>query len=76
MNKTVEIKDLSDLELRAIGFDKMNLINSITNDLQMINSELNRRASLPKVVEETTTHEATQPVEETLKDIVENEEKN
>jgi len=71
MDKIVDVKDLSELELKAFGFEKINLINSYTNELQMINSELARRASLPKVVEE-----ATKPVKEVLKDIVENEKQN
>lgn len=41
--ETKSVEELSDVELKAIGFEKMNLINLYKNELEMINVELNKR---------------------------------
>ncbi len=43
-----ELKDYSDIELKALKADMYEQIQAGQQNLQVINSELQRRASLPK----------------------------
>lgn len=71
-NKVIDVKDIPELELKAIGFEKITQIDILTSELKMIQNELARRANLPKEVQNIPNVNAS--IEETLKDIVKNEE--
>jgi len=51
-----ELKDYSDIELKALVYDEMGKMEIAEKNIKIINSELQRRASLPK--EETKVKEA------------------
>lgn len=48
-----ELKDYSELELKALVYDEMARIEISQNNIKIANQELQRRANLPK--EETKT---------------------
>lgn len=43
-----ELKDYSELELKALVYDEMALIEISQNNIKIANQELQRRANLPK----------------------------
>lgn len=44
MNETIDIKKLSDLELKALAYDELAKIELSQNNLRVLNQELNLRA--------------------------------
>lgn len=49
--ESINLKDLSVVELKAIGFDKTNQRDRLNDELNMIRSELANRANNKKIPE-------------------------
>jgi hypothetical protein len=46
MQKQVNVQELSIEELKVVGFDLINLLEKVKNDLIIIQTELNKRFSI------------------------------
>ena len=71
-NKTVEVKNLSELEIKAISYENIKQIDSLQKGLALLENELASRAkntqTKPKMEEEVKVEA---PVEEVAEEVVE-----
>jgi hypothetical protein len=82
MNNTIDINKLSVVELKALVYDKVNLIERVNQEIKFLNEEISKRAQLqanpkkmedyksPEEVEATPTEEE---IDETVDELVADE---